>query len=97
MSDSTTDRKKSEMYDPFAPRVNGKRFEQILSVRESKAHAAMKKPIASAYSLSILTDYEPLVDDMIKKFIDRIEEEFNARKDKVCDMALWLRLCESCW
>ena len=79
------------MYDPFAPRVNGKPVASWLSVREPKTHARIKKPVASAYSLSGLKEYEPLVDDMIMKFMDRLEE--SGKGTGTCDMAVWLRLC----
>ncbi len=83
------------MYDPFAPRVNGKPVVSWLSVRDPNAHARIKKPIASAYSLSVLKEYEPLVDDMILKFMDRLEDFGKNQKAEPCDMAVWLRLCRS--
>ena len=90
-----TDEIQSEMYDPFAPRINGKPVDSWLSVREPKAHATIKRPIASAYSLTMLTEYESLVDDMIKKFMDRLEDVSRCQEDMECDMAVWLRLCKA--
>lgn len=84
---------KSDMYDPFAPRVNGKPVVSWLSVRDPKAHAEIKKPVARAYSLSELKEYEPLVDDMIVKFMDRLEDFSKDKNPEPCDMAVWLRLC----
>lgn len=81
------------MYDPFAPRVNGKPVISWLSVRDREEHARIKKPIASAYSLSVLREYEPLVDEMIIKFMDRLEESAKMQSTRICDMAIWLRLC----
>ena len=81
------------MYDPFAPRVNGKPAVSWLSVREPNAHARIKKPIASAYSLSVLKEYEPPVDEMITKFMNRLEESGRDQDSRICDMAVWLRLC----
>ncbi|KAF4625151.1 hypothetical protein G7Y89_g13018 [Cudoniella acicularis] len=80
-----------EMYDPFAPRVNGKRLDSSLSVRDPKAHAAMHKPIAKAYSMTTLTDYEPLVDQMITKLLEQLREK-NVGENKICDIGLWMRL-----
>jgi len=82
------------MYDPFAVRVKGKRFQTSLSVREPKEHAALTKPVVSAYALSILTEYEPLVDETIRKFMDRAEQESSGEEGKWVDMALWMRLCK---
>ena len=81
------------MYDAFAPRVNGKPVPSWLSVREPKAHARIKNPIASAYSPSALKGYEPLVDDMIMKCMDRLKESEKVLATGTCDMAVWLRLC----
>lgn len=55
----TIDRNKSEMYDTFAPRVNGKLVISWFSVRDPETHASIKKPIAGAYSMTKLTEYEP--------------------------------------
>ena len=81
------------MYHPFAPRVNGKPAVSWLSVREPNAHARIEKPIASAYSLTVLKKYESLVDDMIRKFMTRLEVFGRDEGGKTCDMAIWLRLC----
>ena len=81
------------MYDPFAPRINGKRMVSWLSVREPNAHARIKKPVANAYSISVLKEYEPLVDDMIIKFMDRLGDTGRDEDAKTCDLAVWLRLC----
>ena len=65
------------------------------AARDPKDVNAIKKPIASAYSFSNVLQYQPLVDQVISKFMNRLHEEFICRKDRVCDMALWLRLCKS--
>ncbi|KUJ24275.1 cytochrome P450 [Mollisia scopiformis] len=82
---------KSEMYDPFAPRVNGKRFDSSLSVRDPKVHQAMHKPIANAYSLTTLIDYEPLVDKMIIKLLAELRKRIDGGNE-ACDIGLWMRL-----
>lgn len=81
------------MYDQFAPRVNGKPAHSWLSIRDPVQHERIKKPIAGAYSLSVLRDYEPLVDEMIIKFMDCLEGSAKMQSNRMCDMALWLRLC----
>ena len=82
------------MYDVFAPRINGKPQISWVSVRDPQAHAQIKKPIASAYSLTTLTEYEPLVDDVTKKFMDRLEDVGKSTDGIKCDMAVWMRLCK---
>ena len=66
-----------------------------LSVREPKEHARLMKPVANAYSLSVLAEYGPLVDDMIRKFVSRIGQEMSREVDSYVDMAQWMRACES--
>lgn len=80
------------MYDVFAQRVNGKRVDSSLSVRDPKAHSALHKPVAKTYSMTAVTEYEPLVDEMIVKLLHRMREE-NAREDTICDLGLWIRCC----
>lgn len=82
------------MYDAFSPRVNGKPRPNWLSVRNIKAHAAIQKPVGGAYSLSVLTTYEPIVDELVQKFVNRLDEASRAGTG-VCDMATWMRLCMS--
>ena len=53
----------------------------------------MRKPVNAFYSLTSLTEYEPLIDQMNLKFMRRLDDEFGAC-GKVCDMSLWMRLCE---
>jgi cytochrome P450 len=84
-----TEGTQSEMYDPFAPRVNGKRVDSSLSVRDPKAHDDIRKPVAKAYSMTNTMDYEPLVDKTIIKLLQRLRESETAE----CDIGLWMRLC----
>ena len=80
------------MYDPFAPRVNGKRLESSLSIRDPRVHHSMHKPIANAYSLTAMMDYEALVDEMIIKLLAQLQKKITG-KNEICDIGLWMRLC----
>ncbi|KAL9604219.1 MAG: hypothetical protein Q9219_000617 [cf. Caloplaca sp. 3 TL-2023] len=62
------------MYDAFARRTNGRIVHSSLSTQDPKANLKFRKPIAAAYSLNALAAYEPLVDDVIAKFITRLED-----------------------
>ena len=79
------------MYDPFSPRVKGKPLASLLSERDEKVHLALRRPVASAYTLSTLLDYEPLVDTMIEKLLNYLSPY--ATEGKVCDLNSWLRWC----
>ena len=50
----------------------------------------MKKPIASAYSLSMIKEFEPLLDSTTAVFLSRLDELF-ASTGKVCDLGKWLQ------
>ena len=89
------DRVQSEMYDVFSPRLNGKPALFWLSARDPKVHKSIKLPVHSAYGLTKLAEYEPLVDTVIKTFIDRVVEATSCQTDGVCNMAVWMRLCMS--
>lgn len=82
------------MYDAFANRVNGQIAHSSLSIQDPKLHVKIRKPITSAYSLTTVTAYEPLVDQMVSKLIVRLGEMSRGLRAEPCNMALWLRLCE---
>lgn len=54
-------------------------------------HAAMKRPIAQAYSLSTLVDFEPFIDSTTAVFFSRLDELY-ADTDQVCDLGEWLQM-----
>jgi hypothetical protein len=65
----------------------------MFTSQNSEHHAALKKPVANAYAMSTLTEFEPFVDRCIIKFVKRLSEEFVVEK-KACNMADWLQFCE---
>ncbi|GAD96765.1 predicted protein [Paecilomyces variotii No. 5] len=52
-------------------------------------HAAIKRPISGAYSMSTLTEFEPFVDSTIHTFFRRLNGF--AEKKEQCDIAKWLQ------
>ena len=61
----------------------------VFTVDESQ-HAAMKRPIAQAYSLSTLVEFEPFIDSTTAVLFSRLDELF-AGSGKVCDLGEWLQ------
>ena len=88
-----TDRRKGAFYNGLTQRVNGKPGLNLFTTRNSGHHAVLKKPVASAYAMSTLTEFEPFVDKCIVKFMQRLGEEFAGEK-KSCNMADWLQYCK---
>ncbi|ESZ92255.1 cytochrome P450 [Sclerotinia borealis F-4128] len=82
---------RSEMYNLFAPRVNGVPLPSLLSMRDEKEYARQKKMIHHAYSLSSLTEYEPLVNGIILKLMDQFKVKSDKQNNKSVDLSVWLR------
>lgn len=80
---------KSGFYEVWQNMVNGKRVASLVFTTDEALHARMKKPIASAYSLSTLKEFEPLIDSTTAVFLSRLDELF-VDKGKVCDLSTWL-------
>jgi hypothetical protein len=81
---------KSDFYTVWQNMVNGKRVASMVFTTDEQQHAAMRRPIAQAYSLSSLVGYEPLVDSTTAVFLSRLDELFASKPDKTCDLGLWL-------
>lgn len=81
---------KSDFYKPWQNIVNGKRTASLVFTTDEQQHATMKRPIASAYSLSTLVEFEPLLDSTTAVFLSRLDELF-ASTGKVCDLGTWLQ------
>lgn len=81
---------KSDFYSVWQNIVNGRRVASMVFTTDEAVHAAMKRPIASAYSLSTLKDFEPLIDSTTAVFLSRLDELF-ASTGKICDLGNWLQ------
>jgi hypothetical protein len=71
--------------------AKGKPTPTLFTTTDEDFHAAIKRPISAAYSMSALTEFEPFVDKTIHTFFVRLDE-FVA-KEMVCDIASWLQYC----
>lgn len=80
---------KSGFYEVWQNMVNGKRVASLVFTTDEILHAKMKKPIAAAYSLSTLKEFEPLIDSTTAVFLSRLDELF-AATGKVCDLSTWI-------
>ncbi|GIZ44525.1 hypothetical protein CKM354_000772100 [Cercospora kikuchii] len=81
---------KSDFYSVWQNIVNGKRTASLVFTTDEQQHATMKRPIASAYSLSTLVEFEPLIDSTTAVFLDRVDQLF-ATTGKECDLGTWLQ------
>ncbi|CAI7612658.1 unnamed protein product [Penicillium glandicola] len=69
--------------------AKGRPTPTLFSTTDEVFHAAIKRPISSAYSMSTLTEFEPFVDKTIDTLFGKLDE-FVAEA-KVCDIAAWLQ------
>ena len=68
----------------------GQRLPSLFSTTDEQYHANLRRSVNSAFSMSSLVQYEPMVSDTTAKFLEQTEAIF-ASKNKVCDFALWLQ------
>ncbi|KAL8824325.1 MAG: hypothetical protein Q9191_005133 [Dirinaria sp. TL-2023a] len=71
-------------------RHNGKTVPTIVTIKDRKAHAAFKRPIAPAFAMTNLTKYGPLVDNIIRQLILRLDQQF-ASTGESCPIDDWLQ------
>lgn len=72
---------------------NGKLVPTIVSIKDRKAHAAFKRPVAPAFAMTNLTKYEPLVDSTIRQLILRLNQQFGSTGES-CPIDDWLQYCK---
>ena len=68
----------------------GERLPSLFSTTDEQYHAQLRRSINSAFSMSALVQYEPLVDDTTEKFLDQTEKLY-ASESLNCDFAEWLQ------
>jgi hypothetical protein len=74
---------------------DGRTIPTLVTTKDSQAHSAMKRPIASAFAMSSMVKYEPIMDDVISFFVRRLSEEFVAGSQrKSCDIDKWIQYCK---
>ncbi|KAJ6163409.1 hypothetical protein N7497_003388 [Penicillium chrysogenum] len=80
---------KTHFYSVQQQLAKGRPTPTLFSTTDENFHAAIKRPVSSAYSMSTLTEFEPFVDRTIHTLFGKLDE-FVAEA-KVCDIAAWLQ------
>ncbi|KAI4086011.1 MAG: hypothetical protein LQ344_007925 [Seirophora lacunosa] len=70
--------------------AKGMRLPSLFSTTDEQFHTQLRKSVQSAFSMSALVQYEPLVDDTTATFLDQTESLFSS-KHATCDFAQWLQ------
>jgi len=68
---------KSDFYSPFDAKTSDRFVPTVFSVRSEHAHRGIKRPIASAYSMTTLLELEELTDECIGILQDKIETKLD--------------------
>ncbi|KAK3673769.1 hypothetical protein LTR78_006322 [Recurvomyces mirabilis] len=81
---------KSDFYAVWQNMINGKRSPSLVFTTDEQQHAMLRRPVAGAFALSTLVEFEPLIDSTTAVFLTRLDELF-AETGKVFDLGTWLQ------
>ncbi|KAK3072404.1 hypothetical protein LTR53_006897, partial [Teratosphaeriaceae sp. CCFEE 6253] len=81
---------KSDFYAVWQNIINGKRSPSLVFTTDEQQHAVLRRPVAGAFTLSTLVEFEPLIDSTTAIFLTRLDELF-AETGQVCDLGTWLQ------
>ncbi|KAL8825167.1 MAG: hypothetical protein Q9191_004576 [Dirinaria sp. TL-2023a] len=70
--------------------AKGSRLPSLFSTTDEQYHAALRRCVNYAFSMTALVQYEPFVDGTTEKFLDQTEALFSS-KNAVCDFSQWLQ------
>ncbi|KAL1297000.1 hypothetical protein AAFC00_004596 [Neodothiora populina] len=82
---------KSAFYPVQQAVAKGKRLQSLFSTRSEDYHAKFRRCVNSAFAMSSLVGYEPLVDSTTDVFVERTRELYSGSDGGRCDLTTWLR------
>ncbi|KAL1863957.1 hypothetical protein VTK73DRAFT_6277 [Phialemonium thermophilum] len=81
---------KTDFYKVQQNLSEGRPLENLFNTLRDDFHAAIRRPVANAYSLTSLLRYEPFVDTTSQFFLQRLDDLY-ASTGRVCDLGTWLQ------
>lgn len=84
---------KSDFYKNSSSIIDGKITYHMFSEVDPTLHALIKRPVVRHYSVPAVLVMEPLMDTIIKEFIDTLQKRYVEPK-KTCEFGEWLSYCE---
>ncbi|KAF5006060.1 hypothetical protein FDECE_7542 [Fusarium decemcellulare] len=81
---------KTRFYDMFVLPYHGQFTRSLFTTLDEKYHQVYKRPIASAYSMSTLVEFEPFVDNTTRVFMKRLDEFADSGAE--LDFGTWLQM-----
>jgi hypothetical protein len=70
---------------------SGYLVDNLASTRDNETHGRMLRPVAGAYAMSTLVEFEPLVDSTSKMFMKQMKNRF-ADQGKECPLDKWVQM-----
>ncbi|KAJ5540493.1 cytochrome P450 [Penicillium frequentans] len=84
--------KKSRLYiSQQVTTEHGNVLGTLSSTRDEDWHSKLRRPVANAYALSTLVEYEPLVDSTTRTFVREVTERF-VKTGEECPLSDWLQM-----
>lgn len=80
---------KTEFYTLSMPPFEGKVTPSLFTTRDERYHAMHKKPIANAYSMSSMVEFEPLIDSTAALLMSKLDGF--AAAGACLDLGVWLQ------
>jgi hypothetical protein len=80
---------KSNFYPTLQNFANGKAVPNMFNTTDDQLHRIFRSPVASAYSMTTLREFEHFVDSTIEAFLEQLMDR-HARPNKPCNLGEWL-------
>lgn len=81
---------KTNFYTLHMLSYNGQFTPSLFTTLDEGYHAKYKRPIANAYSMSTMVDFEPLIDSTSELFMSRLDEFVESKA--TFDLGQWLQM-----
>lgn len=81
---------KSEFYPVQSAIVKGRRLPSLFSTTDETFHASYRRCINSAFAMSSLVSYEPLVNNTLDCYLEQTQKRY-AETGAICSFSKWLQ------
>jgi hypothetical protein len=83
------------MYRPNDVLINGMRLSNIFNTQDNDWHDKYMKPIRGLWTMTKVLEMEPLIDETLSKFTDKLGAKFvdGPKPGTTCMMDDWLAYC----
>lgn len=85
------------MYRPNDVLIEGHRLSNLFNSQDEDWHNQNIRPIRGLWSMTKVLEYEPLIDETISKFVEKVGVKFvdGENAGKVWPADEWIGFCES--